>query len=96
MANINSEDFCQLKPKLAKSLKEILTEEAVSPELHGSVDCLVDIPYDSIVPADDEHNSAYALVTYTVFCPTEKKNTVHVKFKYDSLGNFLRKTMNYV
>jgi hypothetical protein len=96
MANTDTEDFNQLKSKLAKSLKEILTEEAVSPELRGSVDCVVDVPYDSLVSSDDEHNTAYALVTYTVFCPTEKKNTVQIKFKYDSLGNFLRKTMSYV
>jgi hypothetical protein len=87
---IASKNFEDIKSKLARSLKETLYNECSPPpnELH--------IPYGSVVEDKEEPYTALAVVTYIVRCPGEKKHTVHIKFKYDKEGKFLRDTMEYV
>jgi hypothetical protein len=82
--------FEDIKSRLARSLKETLFNECSPPpdELH--------IPYASVSPDREEPNTATATVTYVVRCPGEKKHTVHIRFKYDKEGKFLRDTMEYV
>ena len=89
----NSEE---LKSKIARSLKATLSFEAIPPTGEKPVDFEVHIPYHQLKFDNDEKDTARAVVTYIVRCPTEKKHTVFIKFKHDKSGKFLRDTMEYV
>jgi hypothetical protein len=80
----------QVKSRLAKSVHETLWRDCNPPpdELH--------IPYHLIVEDRKNPWSAFATVTYIVFCPTKKTHTVDIHFKYDKFGKFLLETMKYV
>lgn len=93
---MNIENFEELKSKLARSLKATLSYEAIPPTGEKPVDFEVHIPYHQVKLEPEESNTASAVVTYVVRCPTEKKHTVFIKFKYDKAGKFLRETMEYV
>lgn len=95
MSNLSSE-FEQLKSKIARSMKEVLTNEVRTPEGERTVACDIHIPYHHLLPDDDEAGAAQATVTYVTHTPTEKRHTVYVKFKYDKSGKFQRNTMTYV
>jgi len=93
---MNIENIEEVKSKLSRSLKATLSHEALPPAGEKPVDCEVHIPYHQIKFVQDEPNTATAVVTYIVRCPTEKKHTVFIKFNYDKSGKFLRETMEYV
>jgi len=95
---IEHKEFEALKSKLARSLKEAMSQESATPEGEKHTHCEVHIPYHQIKPVDDseEDNTAQATITYVVNCPTEKKHTVRIKFKYDKSGKFLKNSMSYV
>jgi hypothetical protein len=93
---MNIENFEELKSKLARSLKNTLTQEAVPPAGEKPVNFELHVPYHQIKLDPDEADTASAIVTYIVRCPSEKKHTVYIKFKYDKSGKFLRETMEYV
>jgi len=93
---MNIENSEELKSKLVRSLKTTLAYEAIPPTGEKPVDFELHVPYHQIKLDPDEPNTASAVVTYVVRCPTEKKHTVFIKFKYDKAGKFLRETMKYV
>jgi hypothetical protein len=88
-------DLLQLKTKIANSMRKILAEESAPPEGEKPISYSVHIPHSKILPTG-EPNTATASVTYVTVCPTEKKHTVNVKFKYDKAGKFIRSSMTYV
>lgn len=85
-----------MRSKIARSLKETLFKEAVSPEGEKPVRMELHVPYNQIRPDDENENSATATVTYVVWCPSEKKHSVNIKFNYDKYGKFIRNSMVYV
>ena len=93
---MNIENFEELKSRLSRSLKTTLTQEAIAPAGEKPVNFELHIPYHQIKLDNQEPNTATAVVTYIVHCPSEKKHTVYIKFKYDKSGKFLRETMGYV
>lgn len=93
---MNIENFEELKSKLARSLKTTLAYEAIPPVGEKPVDFELHVPYHQVKLDPDESNTATAVVTYVVRCPSEKKHTVYIKFKYDKTGKFMRETMEYV
>lgn len=88
--------FEAIKSRLARSLKEALLRETVLPPEEKPMECELHIPYHQLQPHEEELDTATARVTYIVECPTEKKHTVTIKFKYDKNGRFLRETMEYI
>jgi hypothetical protein len=95
MSNTHKE-FMSIKSKLARSLKETLTKEAVAPQEERPVDFDVTVPYHQLDIDEDSPGYAVATVIYVVRCPSEKRHVVHIKFQYDHTGRFLRNTMSYV
>lgn len=93
---MNIENSEELKSKLVRSLKTTLANEAIPPTGEKPVDFELHVPYHQVKLDPDEANTATAVVTYVVRCPSEKKHTVYVKFKYDKAGKFMRETMEYV
>lgn len=85
----------QLKNKIAKSLCKILYEESAALDKEKQITCNVYAPHDKIL-FTGEPSTATATVTYITVCPTEKKHTVNIKFKYDKAGKFIRSSMTYV
>lgn len=88
--------FETVHSKISRSLKETLFRESDTPEGEKPVRMELHIPYNQIKPDPDEENTATATVTYVVWCPTEKKHSVNIKFKYDKYGKFVRSSMTYV
>lgn len=86
----------ELKSKIARSLKNTLTSDAVAPAGEKHVNFEVHVPYHQVKLDEDEPSTATATVTYVVQCPKEKRHTVYIKFKYDKSGKFLKNTMQYV
>ena len=95
MTFVLNNEFELIKSKLARSLKDILTKDAATPEGERHVDCEVHVPYHQLL-AEDEPMTAKASVTYVVHGSTEKKHTVRIKFNYDKSGKFLKNSMTYV
>ena len=96
MTTAPESEFELIKPKLARSLKEVLTAEARTPEGERTLPCDVYISLPQLVYCDDEPMTATAAVTYVTYSPKERKHTAHIKFKYVKTGKFLRETMTYV
>jgi hypothetical protein len=96
MANPINKDFEKLKSKLARTLKEMLQQDCETPDGEKFVKCDIHIPYHTIVPSDEERNTATAAVTYIVQYVKEKTHTVRIKFGYDEAGRFIRNSMVYV
>jgi len=95
MSNAKYEQFEAVKPTLLKAVKEVLLKEATPPG-ERPVDYDICVPAHAMHMDDDEENTAKAVVTYTVHCPTEKKHTVMVKFKYNKLGKIVNDSLSYV
>jgi hypothetical protein len=93
---MSKETFEDIKSKIARSVKTTLSNEAIPPSGEKPVDFELHVPFSQVKLDDEEDETARASVTYVVRCPTEKKHTVHIKFKYDKSGKFLRNTMVYV
>lgn len=89
-------DFELLKSKLARSLKEILTRDAMPPAGERPVDYDVHVPYHQLSADEDAPNTAEAAVVYVVRTPEEKRHSVRIRFQYDKSGKFLKDTMAYV
>jgi len=88
-------DLDTLKIKIANSLRKILADESVAPSGEKPVNYDVHVPHSKILPTGEPH-TATAAVTYITTCPTEKRHTVNVRFKYDKAGKFIRSSMTYV
>jgi hypothetical protein len=91
-----NKEFEALKSKIAKSLKDTLYKESMTPPGERHVEHDVHVPYHQVMDIEDEPMAASAVVTYVVMFPKEKRNTVRVKFNYDKAGKLLRNTMVYV
>ena len=82
--------FDVLKPRIARSMKEVLYNENTPPP-----DELI-IPYNQIKEDEDEEGVATARVIYVTYCPGKKVHTVNIRFRYNKYGTFLRTTMTYL
>lgn len=91
-----NQGFEDVKSRLARSIKDVLTRESTLPPEERAMPFELHVPYQQLQADDDDPGYARARVTYVVNCPTEKKHTVYIKFKYDKAGRFLRNTMTYV
>lgn len=96
MNSVVYKQFETIKSKLARSMKEILTKEAVMPSGESPVRCDVTIPYPQLDADPEDEGYAQATVIYVTYCPTEKKHVVRIKFQYDKTGKFLKDTVVYV
>lgn len=92
---MNISDFDKLKIKIANSLRKTLAEEALTPSGEKPVKYDVHVPHSKICDAGEPY-TATAAVTYVTVCPTEKKHTVNIQFKYDKAGKFIISSMSYV
>jgi hypothetical protein len=88
--------FELIHSKIARSLKEALFKESITPEGEKPVRMELHVPYNQIRPDEETEDTATATVTYVVWCPSEKKHTVNIKFNYDKHGKFIRNSMVYV
>lgn len=95
MKTINK-TFEGLKSKIARSLKDVLSQEVRTPEGEKHTPCDVFVSYNQLINSEDEDNTAFAVVGYAVNWVKEKRHSVRVKFRYDDTGKFIRSTMEYV
>lgn len=96
MEIITDELFESIKVKLARSLREELLKEAVTPNGEKHVEVDVRIPHELFMKDPDKPDTVQAAATYTVKMPTEKKHTVYLQFRYDKNGNLVKNSIVYV
>lgn len=93
---MTDEKFETLKPKLARSLKEHLYNEALAPSGERPVDFDIHVPFNKIELDEEAGNRVSALVTYVVRCPSEKKHTVNISAAFDKQGRVVKDSISYV
>jgi hypothetical protein len=96
MEIITDEEFDAIKGKLARSLREELLKDALTPNGEKHVDVDVRIPHELFMRDPDKPGTVQAAATYTVKMPDEKKHTVYLQFRYDKNGNLVKNSITYV
>ena len=92
---MTTEKFETLKPKLSRALKEHFLSEAQVPG-EQPVELEVHVPHSQLILSDETEFAAYATVTSIVRCPSEKKHTVYIEFKFDKTGKLVKDSLAYV